>query len=78
MGNHRKTIGKLWERHGISVENQSVVPHQNNSKCWISSIKTIYICIFFQIYTYIYIITNIYIYMEMWEKRLYGQTTEMF
>ena len=53
MGNHRKTIGKLWERHGITtkhgiaVENQSVVPHQNNCKCRIpSSIYTyIYICI---------------------------------
>ena len=42
------------ENHGITVENQSVVPYENNSKCWIALI------------TYIYI--YIYKYIEIWKK----------
>ena len=55
MENYRKTMGK----HGITVENQSVVPHQNNSKCWIPSIINIYT---YHIYIYIYVFIYIYIY----------------
>ena len=57
MENYRKP----WEKHGITMENQSVVPHQNNSKCWIPSIILIYIYIYIYI-SYTYICMHIYIY----------------